>query len=78
MSIHFSTVLRKFLKEIYHSTNLRKYFNSCFYHIKYFLKIQIFFNNFLNVRHCYFIEYVVIHCLNVFSIHPFKFLNIKN
>ena len=78
MHIHGCLIFRYFFKEIYVIFDIREYFDSCFYHGCDLVEIQISCDHFLQIRQSHSIEFVIIHLLHVFAVHPAKFYHVKD
>ena len=77
MAVHGGIIFRYFLKEVDQSRNVRECFDSGLYHSCNLLEVVVFLQNFFHIRKCSLIEFIRIHFLDILTIHPTKFRNIK-
>ena len=77
MAVHGGIIFRYFLKEVNQSRNVRECFDSGLYHSCNLLEVVVFLQNFFHIRKCSLIEFIRIHFLDILTIHPTKFRNIK-
>ena len=78
MHIHGCLIFRYFFKEIHMIFDIRKYFDSCFYHSSDLVEVQISCDHFFQIRQCHLIKFFIVHLLHVFAVHPAKFYHVKD
>ena len=71
MTVHSCIVFWNSFEEINLIFDVWEYFNSCLYKSCNLLEIKIFCHYSFDVFFCHFKEFIIIHSLKVFAVHPF-------